>query len=813
MVRWQISAILGVAAAVAVTAAGLITRTADIAVDLGTRAGQVLAGEATSWASVDVRGRDLLLRGDAPSEDLRQLAIERLKRLYGVRSVDASAAGLLPEVSPYVTAFERSGASVTLTGAVPSLPDRARILGALATASPGLSVADHSVLARGAPDRAPDRTYVEMLRPLYGLPALLASGSVTLSDRQLTIVGEAASNAAYDQLAALGSTLADRFTLGALDVSRPLAAPFVFSIDRDDAGVTVSGFVPDPQSRADLLDAVHEAVGPRNVFDNLDYASGAPDRFAETAGAAADYLDLLATAHISISDRTVVISGRAVTPEAFRTLNAYLETWNPVGFDLRKSIALPIVEPFTLSASKSGDRVTVSGFVPGADDRDTLREAANAVSGEREPVIETTQADGAPSGFVSAGAFAIGLLGKLDEGTATLSGSHIALSGVAASPGDLIELNAEIANPPSGFDVSSAVTPPVVVPYVWAVTKDADQLAISGSVPSEAIRSAIGAVADATSGDLGVVDRTSLGAGLDPAIDLVAVARKALVLLGYLDEGEVRFVESVLSVTGKAADPDAGAAIERELDSLPAGVAKGGVSVESGSAYRFFVERGLDTVTLDGDLSDEGMRGVVREAAEAAFGKADILDSMAVAGSVPPTARDAALLAVRAASLLAKGNVTVEGNVIAVEGSAFTGVGASRLPSELSTGVPPGFKLEVSVDAMPAEPPLEPAACGTAIGSVLARVPVHFEEGAAAIAAGSRGVVDRLGALALRCPAARFAVTATVADAASAAALAVARAGAVAAALADVGVDPARLTTAGSAGPRDTLVIDLAPGP
>ena len=47
MVRWQISAILGVAAAVAVTAAALITRTADIAVDLGTRAGQVLAGEAT----------------------------------------------------------------------------------------------------------------------------------------------------------------------------------------------------------------------------------------------------------------------------------------------------------------------------------------------------------------------------------------------------------------------------------------------------------------------------------------------------------------------------------------------------------------------------------------------------------------------------------------------------------------------------------------------------------------------------------------------------------------------------------------------
>ena len=42
--------------------------------------GQVLAGEATSWASVDVHGRDVVLKGDAPSEDLRRLAIERLTR-------------------------------------------------------------------------------------------------------------------------------------------------------------------------------------------------------------------------------------------------------------------------------------------------------------------------------------------------------------------------------------------------------------------------------------------------------------------------------------------------------------------------------------------------------------------------------------------------------------------------------------------------------------------------------------------------------------------------------------------------------------
>jgi len=808
MVRWQISAILGVTAAVAVTAAALISRTADIAVDLGTRAGQVLAGEVTSWASVDVRGRDVFLRGDAPSEEYRQLAIERLSRLYGVRTVDASATGLLPEVHPYVTKFERSGGTVTLSGAVPSLPDRARILGAMASAAPGLAVADHSLLARG---KADDR-YFDVLRMLYGLPALLSRGEVSVADRTVTVNGEAASNSAYDRLKSFAPTLPDGYSLDAVNVSRPLASPFLWSVDRDDSGVTVSGVVPDPETRASLLDVVRQAVGPRNVFDNLDYASGAPDGFADVAEAAADYIDLLASAHISLSDRALVVSGRAASPEAYRTLNAYLETWNPPGFYLQKSIALPIVDPFTLTVSKSRGRVTITGFVPTDDVRASLVTAAQAIAGESEPVVETTLADGAPSDFGSAAEFAVGLLAKLNEGTALLSGTHLTLSGAAATSGDLVELEAAIANPPSGYDVGNGVTPPVVSPYVWSMTRDAEQLTIGGSAPSEAVRSAIRAVVDGTSSDLGLVDRSGLGAGLDPAVDLVAVARKAAAILGQLDAGEVRFVGNVLSVTGKAATGDGKGAVGEELDDLPNGVVKGSIDVSAPAAFRFFVERGLDTVTLDGDLADEAMRKSVRAAADQAFGKADILDSAAVATSVPPNAREAALFAIRAASLLAKGNVSVEGAAIRVAGNAFTAAGAARLPSELSAAVPAGYALEVAVTAAPAEPPLEATACGEAVRSVLDRNPVRFDDGSATIAANSWGVVDRLGGLALRCPTARFALTATVSgvDAPKAQSLGEARARSVAGAFAEIGIDPARLATSGANGSPDGFSITLA---
>ncbi|MBS1182203.1 MAG: hypothetical protein H6Q99_2083 [Proteobacteria bacterium] len=808
MVRWQISAILGVAAAVAVTAAALITKTTDIAVDLGTRAGQVLAGEVTSWASVDIRGRDVFLRGDAPSEEYRQLAIERLSRLYGIRTVDASTAGLLPEVHPYVTTFERIGDTVKLTGAVPSLPDRARILGALAAAAPGLGIVDLTLLARG---KADDR-YFDVLRALYGFPALLSHGRVELADRTVTIEGEAVSNVAYDRLNMLALALPDGYSVAAVNVSRPLASPFVWSIDRDDSGVTMSGFVPDPATRSALLDVVRQGVGPRNVFDNLDYASGAPDGFAETAEAAADYLDLLASAHVSLSDRALVVSGRAASPEAYRTLNAYLETWNPPGFSIQKSVALPIVDPFTLTVSKSHGRVTITGFVPSEEVRSGIADAARAIAGDSEPVVETTLADGAPAGFDAAAEFAVGLLTKLDEGTALLSGTQLTLSGAALTAGDLLELEAAVATPPVGYEIGNGITPPVVSPYVWAMAKDAEQLTIIGSAPSEAIRAAIRAVVEGAPNDLGLVDRSGLGAGLDPAIDLVTVARKAATILAGLEVGEVRFVGNALSVTGKVASAEGRAAIGKELDDLPGGVVKGRIEISQPAAFRFFLERGFDTLTIDGDVADDAMRKVLRAAADRAFGKADILDSLDVVVGAPADTRDAALFAIRAASLLAKGNVSVEGTAIRVTGSAFTAAGAARLPSELSAATPQGYTLEIAVNALPAEPPLEVAACGEAIGVVLARSPVRFDDGAANVAAESRGVIDRLGALALRCPAARFTLTATVAgiDAARTQALGEARARNVAGAFAEVGIDPGRLETSSAVGIADGFSISLA---
>jgi hypothetical protein len=342
------------------------------------------------------------------------------------------------------------------------------------------------------------------------------------------------------------------------------------------------------------------------------------------------------------------------------------------------------------------------------------------------------------------------------------------------------------------------------------MTKDSEQLTITGSVPSEAIRSAIRAVVDAASDDLGLVDRSGLGAGLDPAIDLVAVARKAAALLSDLETGEVHFEGNALSLTGKAVTADASKEIDDELADLPDGVVKGNVDVAAPAAFRFFIERGLDTVTIDGDLTDDAMRKTLLDAADRAFGKADIHDSTAVAAGAPATAQDAALFAIRAASLLAKGNVGVEGTTIKVTGNAFTAVGAARLPSALSASVPAGYTLDVAVTAIPAEPPLEPAACVEAIGTVLGRSPVRFEE--AAVAADSRGVVDRLGALALRCPAARLSLTATVtgADPARAPTLGEARARNVAAAFADIGIDPARIVTSGAAGSVDGLSIHLA---
>ncbi|WP_237154501.1 OmpA family protein [Oryzibacter oryziterrae] len=793
MVRWQISAVLGGTAAVAVAVAALMAGGARISADIGHRVEAALAGEATSWAHVSLHGRDVILEGAAPTAELRQLAVDKISGVFGVRSVDASAAGLLPEVKPYRVGLHRDAGSLTIDGNAPSQPDRQRMVDALTRAVPGLAYNDRLSLARGLPDA----DFLKALNTLYPLTGDLESGDITLQDRAITISGEAVSNAAYDRLAHLSLALPANYAVSEVEVTRPLAAPFTWSVEKTDKGVFVSGFAPDPDTRTSLFGAVVAGAGQLPAHDQVDLASGAPDRFADVAADAADFLDLLSVGRIDMSDATLTISGRATTPESYRTLNAYLETWDHQGFTVNTAIDLPIVRPYSLAATRTGDKLSITGFVPSDAARRKIADAAAAITGLAPPVIETTLASGAPDGYAEAVAWGLDLLSRFSNGSMLLSDATIRLSGEAKTGADLIELDAAATEGPKGFTVTLDAAPPVVSPYVWSVERREDQLIISGSVPSEDIRTTIRENMEAAAGDLVVVDRSTLASGLAAGIDLEKVAGFAAVEIARLQSGTISLTGESLSVLGKAPSAKTGMeAIAAMEAGLPKAVKKGIVQVDFPPSFRFAVERGLDTVTIEGTYSGDAMRKAILDEAARVFGKADLTVQLEPADGMPADSDKVALLAVKAAALLGKGSVTVEGTTITASGKAFTGVGAVRFSSDIAGAVPTGYRLDTSVGVMKTDGEVDAKACDDLFAEVMGKNTILFDNASAAISADSHGLLDRLGWLAQRCPSAIIAIdgyTDNAGDPQANLKLSDDRARAVAGFLADVGVDTGRL--------------------
>ncbi len=75
--------------------------------------------------------------------------------------------------------------------------------------------------------------------------------------------------------------------------------------------------------------------------------------------------------------------------------------------------------------------------------------------------------------------------------------SHRGVRHCLVQSGDLLELEASIAlETPDGFQVENNVQPPVVSPYTWSIERTDDSLVVSGFVPSEAVRVAVRDAAD-----------------------------------------------------------------------------------------------------------------------------------------------------------------------------------------------------------------------------------------------------------------------------------------------------------------------------
>ena len=455
---------------------GTAVNVSPIENDLSARSLQSLGLNVVDKPAVSVLGRDATITGAAFATDGSAAAYDAVMSTRGVRLVDSSAVGPLPEARPYVWSATKDGAKVALGDDVPNPALRAAI-DAAAKKIPGADVADGMAYKSG--DTAALGAGAAFA---LGELAHLSKGAASLSDGKLTISGTAPDSASFEAVSADLAKLPAGVTLAKADVIPPLVKPYVLSAADADGTVKLTGSAPSIAAR-DAIAAAAKAAFPNAKIDNsIGIASGAPagDEVAAMTFALGA-LSGLDGAKATFTDAALSVSGAAKKLGDLEALTKALAT-PPAGFSLAEAnIAPPTVTPYVFGAERATGGITLTGLVPDAATRDKLIAAAEALNAGG--VIDKTQiAAGAPAGldFAVASSFAIGELAKVKTGAVALADSKVSMKGDAEDAAAVAAIMADLKSAPGGLaagDVAvSAPQPPA--PTAAMTTDDlADKIA------------------------------------------------------------------------------------------------------------------------------------------------------------------------------------------------------------------------------------------------------------------------------------------------------------------------------------------------
>jgi OOP family OmpA-OmpF porin len=271
--------------------------------------------------------------------------------------------------------------------------------------------------------------------------SVLDKTKITVAGRDVTLSAEAFSqDGRKGALAAVEAVSGVRLVN---DDTRlvPEAKPFVWSVERDVARVTLGGSAPLPQSKGKLVEAARAAITGVEVVDQMALARGAPPRFESAALLLLDQVGKLKDGKVTLSDDTVSLSGMARDLGGREAIAAALKNL-PEGFKVTANdIKAP---PYIFQAYKDpvAATLTLSGYVP-----DNAVHAAIAQAAERkffgEKVVDNLKSSvGAPSGFSAAVTTALGALSRLSTGTLAVSDREVKLSGDALYDGAAAQIRA-----------------------------------------------------------------------------------------------------------------------------------------------------------------------------------------------------------------------------------------------------------------------------------------------------------------------------------------------------------------------------------
>ncbi|MEM8877960.1 MAG: OmpA family protein [Pseudomonadota bacterium] len=704
---------------------------------------------------------DLTLSGIAPSPEVYEEVLGALETLPD--GITLAENGIeIPTVSPHRFTVEREEGRLNLTGFAPSFEARAVAVSEADRLFPEASIESDIAVAGGGVDAG---RWSQGATYLLGQLARLRVGNGEISDNSITVTGEAATIAGYEEARAALDAVPAPFTLSGGDIAPAPADSFTWTAAIDQETVSIGGFAPTEEVVGRIAEAAEAALPNREIRTTTQVAAGPVESviWGDRAGYSLGLLKGLEQGRVLLTPSGLSVDGRAASVVDYEAIKDALAAL-PEGLELVRDGVLPaVVTPFVWSATVDGTTIETAGFAPTEDLRNELVGALSDAKSGAEVVSTVRIANGdvsAPA-YSSAVELAARMVGLLSEGSVSLSDSTLSVDGTAADVESFDAANALIASIPEGLTEGTIdIRPAAIGVLSWSATREGRRIELDGSVPSEAIRKGILDAAAAEVSGANIIDNMEIGDGGAEAAIWGNGAAFALRQLGRLIRGRVALNGTDFAIDGVAPDFDAYNAV---LGDVP-GAIPGGLRLASRnilppaiSPYVWGARRDGVGMALTGHVPDTETRDEVVAFAQRQFGSVPVADTMTLASGAPVGLIDGIGVGLTALQNLSAGSVALLDRKMTVRGVADNASVRDRVVELLTSGLPEGYESIADIRVQNAGPaPVAADECQSLLNEILSGNIIRFEVNSADLREESFTVLDRLLETAERCPESRI---------------------------------------------------------
>ncbi|MBB5751185.1 OmpA family protein [Prosthecomicrobium pneumaticum] len=546
----------------------------------------------------------------------------------------------------------------------------------------------------------------------------------------------------------------------------PLERPYSWRATRGQTELRIGGFAPSEEARRSILAAAALRLPDVALIDEMKLARGQPSGFLVLVDYTFRRLAELSEGTVTLTDTRLSVDGTAADEAAYAEIQTALAGPLPSEATLTGlRILPPHADSFRWEARYDGKAVTIDGFAPSEPARAEIAAAARQALPGATLADTTRLASGAPVGFTSAAAFALYQLAYLTSGSVVIDNGTLAVKGTARSvdayEAAIAEIEARRDRRLSGVLIDSAdILPASVDPYVWRAERNGDSATVTGYVPSEAARDEITRALAARLPGVRIENRMRVAEG-DPRMDWIGALKFAIEQLSRLAKGSVSLSGPSYEITGEAASAAAYTAlVERLKTTLPASMTlrRQSIAPAAIAPFVFSAAQSGDTLLLGGYVPTDETAQAIVAAARPKFGNVTIEMRLLLAGGAPDGFVTAVTAGLQALSRLEGGTFDLTDRKLTLTGAVHGASGRASIESALAEALPEGFEPTLSLTEVEDGPMMSAEECQTALRGEAAKGRIDFGDNDDRLQLDAFGLLDRIAAVARRCPGATIEV-------------------------------------------------------